>query len=227
MKTKEEIKMFNSLLNEKCIFNERLKKVYELILSEDYDEALFELEGMNRRYPYMVDIYHLRFKIYCIKDKYSLAEKVLTEAENLFDGNEKISEDRAYLTKMQNMLNNEYLKNKEYDVLAEKTDKEIAAGKAGSTSASSYYYRALSYRMLNNENSNAYYKEACKVYDNLSSRKEKDFSIYLYKALCHKDMKEYGEALKIVNSILQKDYENKEALKIKISIIKELKNNKI
>ena len=216
MKTKEEIKMFNSLLNEKCIFNERLKKVYELILSEDYDEALFELEGMNRRYPYMVDIYHLRFKIYCIKDKYSLAEKVLREAENLFDGNE-----------MQNMLNNEYLKNKEYDVLAEKTDKEIAAGKAGSTSASSYYYRALSYRMLNNENSNAYYKEACKVYDNLSSRKEKDFSTYLYKALCHKDMKEYGEALKIVNSILQKDYENKEALKIKISIIKELKNNKI
>ena len=71
--TKEEIKMFKSLLDEKYIYSKKVNKVYDLILSENYDEALYELENINERYPYMVDVYHLRFKIYCIKENYTFS----------------------------------------------------------------------------------------------------------------------------------------------------------
>ncbi|MBQ3421216.1 MAG: hypothetical protein IJH34_06025, partial [Romboutsia sp.] len=51
---------FNSLLEEKNIFNERLREVYDLILDDNFDEALYELEEVNKRYPNIADVYHLK-----------------------------------------------------------------------------------------------------------------------------------------------------------------------
>jgi len=51
MNTKEKINKFTSLLDEKYIFSEKLNSIYELVLSENYDEALYELEIINKRYP--------------------------------------------------------------------------------------------------------------------------------------------------------------------------------
>ena len=226
MQTKEETKMFKSLLDEKYIYSKKITKVYDLILSENYDEALYELENINERYPYMVDVYHLRFKIYCIKENYILAEKVLKSAEILFSENEKIREDRIFLRRVKQSIYNQHLIDGEYEKVAEMTEEDIQSGNSNNISSSSYYYRALSYRMLKDENSRGYYNQACRVYNNLTGKMEKDLSKLLYKALCHKDMKEYSEALRIVNSILQKDCENKEALKIKMRIIQELKSNR-
>lgn len=226
MQTKEEIKMFKSLLDEKYIYSKKVNKVYDLILSENYDEALYELENINERYPYMVDVYHLRFKIYCIKENYTLAEKVLNSAETHFSENEKIKEDRAFLRKVKQSIYNQHLLDGEYEKLVKLTEKDIQKDEPKNITSSSYYYRALSYRMLKDENSKGYYNQACRVYNNLTSKVKNDFSTLLYKALCYKDMKDYSEALRIVNSILQKDCENIEALKVKMSIVKELKSNR-
>ena len=223
MQTREETKMFKSLLDEKHIYSEKINEVYDLILSENYDEALYELENINKRYPYMVDVYHLRFKIYCIKENYILAEKVLISAEVNFSENEKIKEDRAFLRRVKQGIYNQHLINGDYEKIAEMAEKDIKNGDSNNIVSSSYYYRALSYRMLKNEDGKGYYNQACRVYGNLTGKAENNIFKLLYKALSYKDMKDYSEALRIVNSILQKDCENKEALKIKMSIVKELK----
>lgn len=227
MNTKEKINKFTSLLDEKYIFSEKLNSIYELVLSENYDEALYELEIINKRYPYMTDVYHLKIKIYCIKQNYELAEKVLKKAETLFAENEKIKEDREYIRKIKQVIYNKHLLDRKYDMLKETCDEDIRVNGPKNVAQSSYYYRALSYRMLKDKKSNVYYSQACKFYNDFTGKTEVDLMPYLYKALCYKDMKEYGKALRIVNNILQQDCNNKEALKIKISIIKQLKNRNI
>lgn len=132
---------FNSLLEEKNIFNERLREVYDLILDDNFDEALYELEEVNKRYPNIADVYHLKFKVYCIKGNYYLAEKVIMEAEKLFSENEKIQEDRDYLRKVKISKRNEYLDLEQYHNLTQDKEKEIKDKK--NVDVSSRYYRAL------------------------------------------------------------------------------------
>lgn len=222
MNNKQNISEFKSLLEEKQILNRKLTVVYDLIINEKYDEALYELENLNKRYPYIADVFHLKYKIYCIKGNYNLAGRVLREAEVKFKNNEKIKADRIQLNAICNSMKNSYLKNGEYERLIEKSNEEIKEKGNNEDAMSAYYYRALSYRLLGDKNQKLYYNEANKVYNNMHEDDNENLESYLYEALCYRDLKEYGKALKLVNHVLSKDKDNKEAIKIKSLIVREL-----
>lgn len=67
-----------------------------------------------------------------------------------------------------------------------------------------YYYAALYYRafcskQLNNETAGKYYKEANSIYRLATLKKPEALDIYLYRAMCLKDMEEYDKALDILD----------------------------
>ena len=74
---------------------------------------------------------------------------------------------------------------------------------------------------------NMYYLEAQKVYESMNDKKNKNYDSVLYDAMYYKDLKEYGKALNIINLILKEDNKNEDAIKAKIRIIKELKNENL
>lgn len=216
---------FNSSTREGNTINNKIRDIYDLILDEDLDEALYELEELNKKYPNIVDVYHLKFKIYCIKENYNLAEKVIDKAEGLFYGSEKIKSDREYLEKIKISKKSENLILERYeDLFKEKEIEKVKDEPKEYSSSSHYYYSALNYRIMNKPNS-MYYLEAQKVYNNMNVKKEKvkNYDSTLYNALYYKELNEYGKALKLLNSILEEDSKNEDALRIKIGIIKELK----
>lgn len=76
-----------------------------------------------------------------------------------------------------------------------------------------YYYAALYYRAFcnakleNKEEAKKFYKEANSIYRLATLKKPEAIDIYLYRAMCLKDMEEYDKAFEILNFILDLNVE--------------------
>lgn len=71
-----------------------------------------------------------------------------------------------------------------------------------------YYYAALYYRafcaakMDNAEEAKKFYKEANSIYRLATLKRPEAIDVYLYRAMCLKDMEEYDKAMEILDFIL-------------------------
>ncbi|MBD7912322.1 MULTISPECIES: hypothetical protein [Clostridium] len=284
-------KELSKLEEEKLNVEYRLKKICGFIKYENYDAAIKDLDEFNRKYPLIVEGYHIKFKVHCIKKKYFEAKEVIDYAMKLFPENEKLKQDKIAIdTKLKDYENvlyklnknkkaeastedlrnlnfekakvyaeendvnntikylekaisyegdnvdrearyyimNHYLSTKQYDKLIKNSEVLVKEEDSKDSSLmSAYYYRALSFRMLNKDKENKYYGEACKIYKDITISKPTNIDAYLLRVLCHKDLKEYSRALELIDCILmiKKDY--KPALDLRSSIYREMEQERI
>lgn len=109
---------------------------------------------------------------------------------------------------------------KNADVLANEENGETSYIMAG------VYYRALSLKMLGQaDESNKHYKEACKLFRALTISDSKNLDAYMFRILCHKDLKEYDKALELIDYLLLLKEDSGEVYAIKSSIYSELGND--
>ncbi|WP_294354129.1 hypothetical protein [uncultured Clostridium sp.] len=157
---------------EKISYEIKLRKVFLHIKKYEYDEALYELQELKKRYPYMSDIYNFEFKIYCIKKKYVLAKRVSDEALKRFPKNKKIESNQKFINDI--LLN--YKEQINFFDIDEDMGNNIEKIKRKEKKENKlqevmdhHYYRVLSYRMMKSESEDKYYNEANRVYKNLES----------------------------------------------------------
>lgn len=119
------------------------------------------------------------------------------------------------------MLMNLMLTKPDYDSALEQADKIVA-----NDSEDMYYYAALYYRAFcnlklnNTEKAEKYYKEANSIYRLETLKTPEAIDIYLYRAMCLKDMNEYDKALEILDFILGLNLEVAEVYLLKGEIYK-------
>lgn len=113
------------------------------------------------------------------------------ESESGFDGEARF------------MLMNLYLAKPDYATALEQA-KALVANDAEDM----YYYAALYYRafctakMDNAEEAKKFYKEANSIYRLATLKRPEAIDVYLYRAMCLKDMEEYDKAMEILDFIL-------------------------
>ena len=101
------------------------------------------------------------------------------------------------------MLMNLYLAKPDY-VTALEQAKALVANDAEDM----YYYAALYYRAFctakldNAEEAKKFYKEANSIYRLATLKRPEAIDVYLYRAMCLKDMEEYDKAMEILDFIL-------------------------
>lgn len=160
-----ESKVFDK---ERVSYEIRLRRVYFHIKLGEYDEALYELSQLRKRYPYMEEIYNYTFKIYCIKKKYILAKKVAEEAKRRFPNNKTVNKNKKYIDALLEELNQEIdmdvdiESNFIYEVKKEKVKKNKR--EEVNKEMLNHYYRILSFRMSSNNTEAKYYEEASRMY---------------------------------------------------------------
>ncbi|MBE6049706.1 MAG: hypothetical protein E7214_03350 [Clostridium sp.] len=152
---------------EKISYEIRLRKVYFHIKLREYDEALYELAELRKRYPYMSDIYNYTFKIYCIKKKYILAKKVLEEAKRKFPREEVINKNQKYIDKLLEEIDEDI----ETDFTLETKKEKVKMNKRQEIDKEmlNYYYRILSFRMSSDDTKIKFYEEASRMYKKINS----------------------------------------------------------
>jgi tetratricopeptide (TPR) repeat protein len=281
---------FSKLEEQKLNVEYRLKKICGFIKYENYDEAIKDLDEFNRKYPLIVEGYHIKFRVHCIKKRYIEAKKVIDYAMKLFPENEKLQQDEMmiqdllkdyeealykvkdnkyleasnedlrnlsfekakvyaeendtnntikYLEKAisyegdkvdreaRSCIMNHYLKAEQYDKLIKNSEVLVKEEDSRDPSLmSAYYYRALSFRMLNKDNEKKYYNEACKIYKNVTISKPTNIDAYLLRVLCHKDLKEYSKALELIDCILMLEKDYKPAIDLKAVIYREMEEER-
>lgn len=279
-------KEISSLEKQKLNVEYALQNICGSIKYENYDKAIEDLDKFISKYPLIVEGYHIKYKIHCVKKKYLEAKKVVDYAVKLFPESDKLKKDKikidellkeyeSVLAKVEEKVDNgiakedlrnlslekaklyanendtentikyleeaisledekvdresryyimnQYLKSKQYDKLIENSEVLINEKDSKSSNLmSAYYYRALSYRMLSNEKENQYYKEACKIYQDVTTVKPTNIDAYLLRVLCHTDLKEYSEALKLIDEILLIDKNCKPAKTLRSAIYREM-----
>ncbi|MDS0524361.1 tetratricopeptide repeat protein [Clostridium sp. SHJSY1] len=194
-KLKQDKVKIDELLNE---YENTLAKVEEKINNEELRNLSFE-----------------KAKSYAEEKDTQNTIKYLEEAISYED--EQVDREARYC------IMNQYLKAKQYDKLIENSEVLISEKDSkNSNLMSAYYYRALSYRMLSNEKENQYYREACKIYKDVTESKPNNIDAYLLRVLCHTDLKEYSEALKLIDEILLVDRNCKAAKDLRVAIYKEM-----
>jgi tetratricopeptide (TPR) repeat protein len=283
---REAEREISSFEKEKLNVEYGLNNICGSIKYENYDKAIDDLDKFISKYPLIVEGYHIKYKIHCVKKKYLEAKRVIDFAIMLFPESQKLQEDKLkvdeilkdyqeVLTKVEEKVDkgvsneelrnlslekaklsadendtestikhledaisyeedkidrearyyimNQYLKAKQYDKLIKNSEVLInEKDSKNSNLMSAYYYRALSFRMLNNEKESQYYEEACKIYKDVTAEKPASIDAYLLRVLCHTDLKEYSEALKLIDEVLLLDKDCKPAKSLRAAIYREM-----
>ncbi len=101
------------------------------------------------------------------------------------------------------MLMNLYLANKENEKALEQASALIKHGEEDLYYYAALYYRAFCTKQIGDtEGANKLYKEANSCYRIATLKNPAAVDVYLYRAMCLKDMEEYGKAMELIEFIL-------------------------
>lgn len=183
-----------------------------IAINEKFDEAL-RVIGNAKKMKYFDDAKHaftiLEAEVAAEANKYDYAigcceNCINMESETGFDSEARF------------MLMNLHLATPDYTTALEQA-KAIIANDAKDM----YYYAALYYRPFcmkqlgNSEEAHKFYKEANSIYRLASLGKPEAVDVYLYRAMCLKDMEEYDKAIEIIDFIIDLNLEIAEAYMLK------------
>ncbi len=118
-------------------------------------------------------------------------------------------------------LMNAYLARQNYEKLLEYAFRAEKAGDSDPYVLCAKYYIAAAYKNLNKNNSVEKYKDAIRYYRQISMENPERIDAYLFRAMCHRDLKEYDKALELTDYVGILQPENGNIQLIKGNILKE------
>ena len=167
-------------------------------LNGELDKALKILEeAKNMKYFEVAkrDVNMLESQIYAEKGEIDKAIECCNVCIELED--DSIFDSEAHF-----MIMNYYIAKKDFENVIKHANMLIAKDDNDIFYYAALYYRAFCYKeMGNKEESNRYYKEAASLYRLETLKNPEAIDVYLYRAMCHRDMEEYDEALNILDFI--------------------------
>lgn len=96
------------------------------------------------------------------------------------------------------------IQTEEYEVVLNMAEALIAQGEKSQFYPTGIYYRAMATRKQGREDKAILlYQDAIKELRRLSIGKTASYDMYLYRALCHKELKEYEEAIELAEFVLK------------------------
>lgn len=218
----EAEKVINKAIN---LFPKDVSLFYDKIrlvsIRGDYDKALKMIEEAELMEDFEIEKRNLDFeraKIYAQKEELEKTIKCLEMCIS-YEENEVDFEARYFLM-------NAYLSEENYEKVLEISE-VLAENEDGDTSyvMSGIYYRALSLKMLKrDEEANKRYKEALRLFRAITISSPENLDAYMFRILCHKDLKEYENALELIDYILLLKEDSGEIYAVRSSIYKEMGN---
>lgn len=183
------------------------KKALEMIDQAEKMEG-FEVEARNLSFE--------KAKIYAQKEDVDNSIKYLERC---------ISYEEGYTDyEVRFFLMNAYLAIENYEKVYENAN-SIAGDENGPSEyiMAAMYYKALSLKKLGkDEEATNYYKEISKLFRSITISNPQNMDAYMFRILCHKDLKEYDKALELIDYITLLKEDNAEVYAIKSSIYEEL-----
>lgn len=198
-------------------------KIRLINIQGDYENALTMIEEAEKMEGFEVEARNLDFeraKIYAQKEDVESTINYLEKCINYEDG--EIDYEVRYF------IMNAYLAANNYEKVLENAE-VLAKEEDGESSyiMSAIYYRALSLKMLGREEeAKKHYKEACKLFRAITISSPNNLDAYMFRILCHKDLKEYAKALELLDYVLLLKEDSGEVYAIKASIYKEMGDEK-
>lgn len=198
-------------------------KIRLINIQGDYENALTMIEEAEKMEGFEVEARNLDFeraKIYAQKEDVESTINYLEKCINYEDG--EIDYEVRYF------IMNAYLAANNYEKVLENAE-VLAKEEDGESSyiMSAIYYRALSLKMLGiEEEAKKHYKEACKLFRAITISSPNNLDAYMFRILCHKDLKEYDKALELLDYVLLLKEDSGEVYAIKASIYKEMGDEK-
>lgn len=198
-------------------------KIRLINIQGDYENALTMIEEAEKMEGFEVEARNLDFeraKIYAQKEDVESTINYLEKCINYEDG--EIDYEVRYF------IMNAYLAANNYEKVLENAE-VLAKEEDGESSyiMSAIYYRALSLKMLGIEGeAKKHYKEACKLFRAITISSPNNLDAYMFRILCHKDLKEYDKALELLDYVLLLKEDSGEVYAIKASIYKEMGDEK-
>lgn len=198
-------------------------KIRLINIQGDYENALTMIEEAEKMEGFEVEARNLDFeraKIYAQKEDVESTINYLEKCINYEEG--EIDYEVRYF------IMNAYLAANNYEKVLENAE-VLAKEEDGESSyiMSAIYYRALSLKMLGREEeAKKHYKEACKLFRAITIASPNNLDAYMFRILCHKDIKEYGKALELLDYVLLLKEDSGEVYAIKASIYKEMGDEK-
>jgi len=198
-------------------------KIRLVNIQGDYEKALNMIKQAEQMEDFQIEARNLDFeraKIYAQKEDIDSTMNYLEKC--ITYENEEIDYEVRYF------LMNAYLASNNYEKLFENAD-VLANEEDGESSyiMSAIYYRAFSLKMLGREDeAKEYYKEASKLFRAITISSPNNLDAYMFRILCHKDLKEYDKALELLDYVLLLKEDSGEIYAIKASIYKEMGDEK-
>lgn len=198
-------------------------KIRLINIQGDYENALTMIEEAEKMEGFEVEARNLDFeraKIYAQKEDVESTINYLEKCINYEEG--EIDYEVRYF------IMNAYLAANNYEKVLENAE-VLAKEEDGESSyiMSAIYYRALSLKMLGREEeAKKHYKEACKLFRAITISNPNNLDAYMFRILCHKDLKEYDKALELLDYVLLLKEDSGEVYAIKASIYKEMGDEK-
>ena len=158
------------------------------------------------------DFLFLEAELYAKKAQYDLAKEKLLECiametENAIDGEARF------------MLMNFYIIDKDYEKSLEQANALVKTDAKDLYYHSGLYYRALSLKNLGKtEEATHFYKEASSIYRLYTLKNPIAIDVYLYRAMCMKDLEQYDQALELLDFINSLDDQVAEIYTLKAEI---------
>lgn len=198
-------------------------KIRLINMKGDYEKALKMIEEAEQMEGYEIEARNLDFekaKIYAQKEDVESTINYLEKCITYENG--EIDYEARYFIMNAYLAANNYAKVLENaEVLAKEEEGE------SSYIMSAIYYRALSLKMLGREEeANNYYKEASKLFRAITISSPHNLDAYMFRILCHRDLKEYEKALELLDYVLLLKEDSGEVYAIKASIYKEMGDDK-
>lgn len=118
------------------------------------------------------------------------------------------------------LLMNLYIVDNKFDKVKKEAERLKKVTSDDNYSDTGYYYYAMSIMKLGEEGSVKAYKDAISYYRQKTLNNPGYIPGYLFRAICHKDIKEYEKSLELLNYILLLDKENAGVYKMKAELLK-------
>jgi tetratricopeptide (TPR) repeat protein len=193
-------------------------KIKLFTIKKDFETALTMIEQAEKMEGFEIEARNLCFeraKIYAQKDDVNKAIEYLEALKRYEDAG--IDYEGRYF------LMNAYLSIGNYEKVLENAEVLLKEEEDSSYTRSAVYYKPLCLKMLGKtEEAQKYYKEACKFFRNVTISEPGNLDCYMFRVLCHKDLKEYDKALELLDYVLLLKKDSSEAHAMKSGIYNEL-----
>lgn len=160
------------------------------------------------------------------KKEFAILEAEIAAEKQDFDYAEKcceycieLEDEDFYASEARFMLMNLKLNKKDYEAVLELASEMIAADKGDLYYFAAVYFKPYSLKQLGrDEEAVKYYKEANMLYRLETLNNPAAIDVYLYRAMCLKDLEEYDKAMELLDFILALNTEIAEVYSLKADI---------